>query len=83
MADGKTRRNDKGHYIVGDVQKGGVSRELEIKFVTPVARDIEIAKSELKDDKRDEAIRRKKSYKTTRKAPYKVKKQSGVVDNVF
>ena len=48
MAEGKGHPNAKGQCIVKQVQTGGDSKELDIKFVTPVARDIELAKSELK-----------------------------------
>ena len=47
MAEGKIRPNHKGQYIVQRVQKGGRSGEPAINFVTPVAADIERAKSEL------------------------------------
>ena len=50
MAEGKLRPNHKGHYIVNDVQYGSGSREPEIRFVTPLAQTVELAKSELKRD---------------------------------
>ena len=79
MAEGKSKRNSKGQYIVEDVQMGGASREPSIKFVTPIARDIEIAKSELKKIKRKELG--SSGYKTKRKAPYRIKKR--IFDDVL
>lgn len=51
MAGGKVRPKHKGHYIVEHGQTGGHSRQPGIKLVTPVAQDIELAKSELEKDK--------------------------------
>lgn len=51
MSEGKKRLNHKGHYIVDRSQIGGAAEEPEIKFVTPIAQDIELAKSELKDNR--------------------------------
>ena len=50
MAEGKIRPNHKGHWVVETIQDGVESRAPEIIFVTPVAHDIELAKSELKED---------------------------------
>ena len=50
MAEGKLHPNHKGHWIVEQIQEGGQSREPEIKYVTPIARDIELAKSELEQN---------------------------------
>ena len=66
MAEGKVIPNHKGHYIVSDVQTGGDSRVPDIRFVTPVARDIELAKSELNADKRQSPIRPPTGYKRLR-----------------
>lgn len=49
MSEGKKRSNHKGHYIVDQSQSGGGAQEPEIKFVTPIAQDIELAKSDLKN----------------------------------
>ena len=51
MAEGKIRPNHKGHYIVDDMQVGSGAREPTIRFVTPVAQDIELAKSKLKRER--------------------------------
>lgn len=72
MAEGKVRPNHKGHYIVEHVQEGGESGKPEIKFVTSVARDIELSKSELKNCKGKFPGREGTCYK--RGAPYKAKK---------
>jgi len=85
MAEGKVIPNHKGHYIVSDVQTGGDSRVPDIRFVTPVARDIELAKSELKsDNKRQSPIRPPTGYKRPRTTTInKPKKKRKIVDNVF
>ena len=47
MAEGKIRPNHNGHYVVEDIQTGGEARQPPIKFVTPVDRDVALAKSQL------------------------------------
>lgn len=49
MSEGKKQSNHKGHYIVEQTQSGEGAQDPEIKFVTPIAQDIELAKSEIKD----------------------------------
>lgn len=63
MAEGKIRPNRKGHWVVETIQDGGASREPDIKFVTPVAQDIQLAKSELKEDKSQRVKRKRKVNK--------------------
>ena len=84
MAEGKVRPNHKGHYVVEDKQVGSGSREPEIKFVTPIAQAVELAKSELKDYNGPSSCLNKKGYKRTSTAQTKqsVKKHK-VIDHVF
>ena len=67
MAAGKLRPNHNGHYIVENVQVGGKFREPKIEFVTPLAQDIEMAKSELKSMTKKTGTnmaRRRRAYKS-------------------
>ena len=80
MAEGKLRPNNKGHYIVESTLTGNGSTEPEIKFVTPIAQDIELAKSELKEDIKQ---REPKSYKRTNRTIYKGGKKQRLVNDVF
>ena len=50
MAEGKLRPNPGGKYSVNGNQSGGGSREPMVRFVTPLAQDVELAKSELRDN---------------------------------
>ena len=83
MAEGKVRPNHKGHYIVEEIQVGSGSREPEINFVTPVAQDIELAKSELKANKGQLPTRTERGYKRTQTVTRKAKKKPRFSDNVF
>ncbi len=54
MSKGKTRPDKYGHYFIGSVQTGGnKSSEPSIKFVTPMAHAVELAKSDLKHQEGD------------------------------
>ena len=79
MADGKLRPNPKGKYVVDTNQTGGSSREPSLRFVTPLAQDVELAKSELKEnvykgqplhqersDSKRKSVKRKAPSKTTK-----------------
>ena len=93
MAEGKLRPNHKGHYIVHNKQKGDGVKEPEIKWVTPLAQDIELAKSELNEDKKQKC--ELQGYKRAQKRlcepksnkrvpnPYKKTKYSGYEDKTF
>lgn len=83
MAEVKVKPNHRGHYIVTDVQSGGDTTTPEIKFVTPVAQDVEMAKSEIKANKRRVQSYPTKGYKRPRTNPYKGRKTSNYVDHVF
>ena len=50
MVAGKTRQNGRSKYVVSSNQTGGKSDDPPVKFVTPVAQAVELAKSELKED---------------------------------
>ena len=50
MADGKLRPNPRGKYVIGANQSGGTSKEPTVKFVTPMAQAVELAKSEMKEE---------------------------------
>ena len=60
MAEGKLRPNHEGLFLVDRVQTGRGSKEPKINFVTPIAQDIEMAKSELKNG----SIGARKGYKS-------------------
>ena len=85
MAEGKIQPDRNGRYIVENVQQGGASRDSSISFVTPVARDIELAKSELKDNKRRTPDQGQRVYKRRRPAPiaHSKKKKPRVLNDVF
>jgi len=84
MAEGKVVPNHKGHYIVENVQTGGDSQQPAVRFVTPIAQDIELAKSELNADKRQSSDRPSTGYKRLRGTTIsKPKKKRRVVDRVF
>ncbi len=54
MSKGKTRPDKYGHYFIGSVQTGGNKpSEPSIKFVTPMAHAVELAKSDLKHQEGD------------------------------
>ncbi len=74
MAKGKTRPDKDGHYFIGSVQTGGnTPSEPSIKFVTPTAHAVELARSELKheEDVADisKRIYKKRVYKNRKTAP--------------
>jgi len=52
MVSGKTRQNGRGKYVVNSNQTGGNSSDPPVKFVTPVAQAVELAKSELKEEEK-------------------------------
>lgn len=79
MAEGKSRPNHKGHWIVKEIQVGGQPEETILKLVTPVARDIELAKSELEEEK----IKDKKGYKRELTAARKPPKKARFSKDVF
>lgn len=83
MAEGSVKPNHRGHYIVEDGQSGGDTAAPEIKFVTPVAQDVELAKSEIEAHKRLAPSHPARSYKRARINPYKARKTSNYVDHVF
>ncbi|OOZ24258.1 hypothetical protein BOW32_11860 [Solemya velum gill symbiont] len=53
MVAGKLRPNDRGNYHVATIQTGGNGVKPTIKMVTPTAQAVEIAKSELTDERKD------------------------------
>ena len=63
MATGSLRADYHGKYLVKGNQIGGTSSDANVKFVTPVAQAVELAKSELKEEKdykgRRHALKRK------------------------
>lgn len=83
MADGKVKPNHRGHYIVEKIQSGGDTTTPEIKFVTPVAQDVEMAKSEIKANKSQTRERVQRGYKRKRHTPFKPNRKPYYVDNVF
>lgn len=83
MVEGKVRPNHRGHYIVEKVQTGGESRRPEIRFFTPVAQDIELAKSEIKANKSKETAREPIDNKRPKVVTYKANKKRRYVDDVF
>ncbi len=50
MSEGKVRPNKLGQYFVNSQSGGANSNEPRIKFVTPMAQAVELAKSELKEE---------------------------------
>ena len=79
MAEGKIRPNHKGHWIVEEIQVGGQPEEPPLKLVTPVARDIELVKSELAE----ETMKDKKGYKRKLTAARKPSKKARFLNDVF
>ena len=64
MAEGKTNPNHRGQYLVDSIQSGGdADLSSKIKVVTPVAQAVELAKSELAQE-RKEAITVPRVYKS-------------------
>jgi len=81
MAEGKIRPNHKGHWIVEEIQVGGQPEEPTLKLVTPVARDIELAKSELEEEKMKTSVQ--KGYKRKLTAALKPPKRARFLNDVF
>ena len=74
MADGKLLPNRDGKFVVDDGnQSGGSSLDPSIKFVTSVAQDVELAKSELKEN----AYKGKPVYQVKISGPKPKKRKSG------
>ncbi len=54
MTKGKTQPDKRGYYLVDSIQRGGNKpAEPSIKFVTPTAQAVELAKSELRQQEGD------------------------------
>ena len=67
MAEGKLKPNAKGTYAVDTVQSGGASSEEPlIKMVTPAAQAVDLAKSELEEEMKQDRLF-SKVYKNTGK----------------
>jgi len=81
MAEGKIRPNHKGHWIEEEIQVGGQPEEPTLKLVTPVARDIELAKSELKKEKMKTSVQ--KGYKRKLTAAREPPKRARFLNDVF
>ena len=75
MAEGKLQPAFLGKYLVSAEQSGGKSNEPNVKFVTPVAQAVELAKSELKDSpplsKDYKGVSRKRKSKSRPTVPHK------------
>lgn len=77
MAEGKTRRNKNGKYVVGAIhQEGGKTVEPVIQMVTPVAAAVGLAKSELAQEEEEKERYGPKVYK--RPAPWAMPKVTAV-----
>lgn len=85
MAEGKTNPDRQGHYRVDSLQSGGEDRlNTKIKVVTPVAQAVELAKSELAQE-REEAMTVPRVYKSktlptkTKRSPSNKRKKATTV----
>lgn len=74
MTEGKTTPNRKGLYLVDSIQSGGKTQVgSKIKVVTPVAHAVELAKSELAQERKD-VLTTPRFYKSTSATGIKRKK---------
>ncbi|OOZ42658.1 hypothetical protein BOW37_12780 [Solemya velum gill symbiont] len=81
MVAGKLRPNDRGNYHVATIQTGGNGVKPTIKMVTPTAQAVEIAKSELTDEREDHKSN-PKVYKK-KLAPKKTQSKKGKIPQSF
>ena len=81
MAEGKVRHNHEGHYIVEADQNGKGNREQKKAFVTPIAKNIELANSELKET--EKMYPGKRYYKSPSLVKNKRAKKPRYTNHVF
>ncbi len=79
MSEGKLRPNKGGQYVVNEQSGGANSDKPRIKFVTPVAQAVELAKSELKEEAVASGVYKsattKRKYNKSGKASAKKRKE--------
>ena len=80
MAEGKLKRNHKGHYVVEKVRLEEKATKPTIELVTPVAQAVEIAKSELKEVYKGKSLPKKSKKKKTTPLSAKRSSKSTVED---
>ena len=71
MAEGKLKRNHNGHYVIEKIEPSEEQKSTSptIKFVTPVAQAVEMAKSELKRKRKSPRLHGTPSNVSDRKTP--------------